>query len=75
MDLIRAVRAGRVHEIPAEIILQPGSTCLTDGLDRWEELLYPPEPAACVAAVGVGSGAGPISSGAPSVWRTSSRPT
>lgn len=46
MDVIPAIRAGRVHEIPAEIILQPGPACLTDGLDRLEELLYPPEPAA-----------------------------
>jgi len=36
---LRAVRAERVHEIPADIILQPGPACLTDGLDRLVELL------------------------------------
>jgi iron complex transport system substrate-binding protein len=30
---ITALRCGRVHEVPAEIILQPGPACLTDGLD------------------------------------------
>ncbi len=30
---ITAVQRGRVHEVPAEIILQPGPACLTDGLD------------------------------------------
>jgi iron complex transport system substrate-binding protein len=30
---LSAVKAGRVHEVPAEIILQPGPACLTDGLD------------------------------------------
>lgn len=30
---LSAVRAGRVHELPPEIILQPGPACLTDGLD------------------------------------------
>ena len=28
-----AVQANHVHEIPSEIILQPGPACLTDGLD------------------------------------------
>lgn len=28
-----AVRQGRVHEVPPELILQPGPACLTDGLD------------------------------------------
>src|SRR5688572_20061815 len=30
---LTAVRRGAVHEVPAEIILQPGPACLTDGLD------------------------------------------
>lgn len=30
---LSAVRSGRVHEIPSELILQPGPACLTDGLD------------------------------------------
>lgn len=30
---LSAVRQGRVHEVPSEIILQPGPACLTDGLD------------------------------------------
>ncbi|MEY2930648.1 MAG: hypothetical protein RL033_1397 [Pseudomonadota bacterium] len=30
---LAAVRAGRVQEIPSELILQPGPACLTDGLD------------------------------------------
>ncbi len=30
---LTAVRRGSVHEVPAEIILQPGPACLTDGLD------------------------------------------
>lgn len=30
---VAAVREDRIHEIPAEIILQPGPACLTDGLD------------------------------------------
>ncbi len=34
-----AVRTGRVHEIPASVILQPGPAALTDGLDRLEALL------------------------------------
>ncbi|HVZ37299.1 MAG TPA: cobalamin-binding protein [Polyangiaceae bacterium] len=29
---LSAVRRGRVHEVPSEIILQPGPACLTDGL-------------------------------------------
>ncbi len=44
MHTVPAVRAGRVHELPPEIILQPGPACLTDGLDRLQELLYPGEP-------------------------------
>ncbi len=30
---LSALREGRVHEVPPEIILQPGPACLTDGLD------------------------------------------
>ena len=30
---LTAVRQGRVHEVPPELILQPGPACLTDGLD------------------------------------------
>jgi iron complex transport system substrate-binding protein len=30
---LSALRQGRVHEVPPEIILQPGPACLTDGLD------------------------------------------
>jgi len=30
---VAAVRAGRIHEIPSEIILQPGPAALTDGVD------------------------------------------
>lgn len=43
---IAAVRAGRVHEIPAEIILQPGPACLTDGLAHLRALLGEPREAA-----------------------------
>ena len=32
-DRLPAVRAGRVHEVPSELILQPGPACLTAGLD------------------------------------------
>lgn len=32
-ERMTAVQRGRVHEVPAEIILQPGPACLTDGLD------------------------------------------
>lgn len=39
MERTPAARAGRLHEIPAEIILQPGPACLTDGLDLLERLL------------------------------------
>ncbi len=38
---ITAVQTGRVHEIPPEIILQPGPACLTDGLDTLLELIHP----------------------------------
>ncbi|MGE0789392.1 MAG: ABC transporter substrate-binding protein [Sandaracinaceae bacterium] len=38
-----AIRDGRVHEVPSEIILQPGPACLTDGLDQLVQLLHPHE--------------------------------
>jgi iron complex transport system substrate-binding protein len=38
---LAAVRAGRVHEVPSSIILQPGPACLTDGLDFLVALLSP----------------------------------
>jgi iron complex transport system substrate-binding protein len=41
---VAAVRAGRVHEIAGELILQPGPAALTDGLDALVRAL---EPAAC----------------------------
>lgn len=34
-----------MHETPAEVILQPGLACLTEGLNRLEELRYSPESA------------------------------
>jgi len=34
MQSVPAIREQRIAEIPAEIILQPGPACLTDGLDR-----------------------------------------
>jgi iron complex transport system substrate-binding protein len=34
MATVPAVRERRIAEIPAEIILQPGPACLTDGVDR-----------------------------------------
>ncbi|MEO8180769.1 MAG: ABC transporter substrate-binding protein [Deltaproteobacteria bacterium] len=36
---LAAVEAGRVHEVPPEIILQPGPACLTDGLDFLVDVL------------------------------------
>jgi iron complex transport system substrate-binding protein len=39
--VLSAVREGRVHEVPAEIILQPGPACLTDGLDFLVRALAP----------------------------------
>jgi iron complex transport system substrate-binding protein len=36
-----AVATGRLHELPPEIILQPGPACLTAGLDALERLLSP----------------------------------
>ena len=40
-----AVRAGRIHELPSAIILQPGPAALTDGLDALERIVA--EAAAC----------------------------
>jgi iron complex transport system substrate-binding protein len=39
---ISAVRSGRVHEIAAEIILQPGPASLTDGLETLVRLINDP---------------------------------
>lgn len=36
---LAAFRSGRVHELPAEIILQPGPACLGDGLALLEGLI------------------------------------
>jgi iron complex transport system substrate-binding protein len=36
---LSAVRTGRVHEVPSELILQPGPACLTDGVDLLARLL------------------------------------
>ena len=36
---LSAVRSGRIHEIPSELILQPGPACLTDGLDALRHAL------------------------------------
>jgi iron complex transport system substrate-binding protein len=36
---IPAVKNGAVHEIPSELILQPGPACLTDGLDAISRIL------------------------------------
>lgn len=38
-DEVTAVRLGQLHELPPEVILQPGPACLTDGLDLLERLL------------------------------------
>ena len=45
-DEVPAIRAGRIHELPPEIILQPGPACLTDGLDRLETVIHGLEPRA-----------------------------
>ena len=37
---VPAVRDGRIHEIPSELILQPGPACLTDGLDALERAIH-----------------------------------
>jgi len=39
LEGVTAIREGRVHEVPAELILQPGPACLTDGLDYVERVL------------------------------------
>jgi iron complex transport system substrate-binding protein len=39
-DEVPAIANRRIHELPPEIILQPGPACLSDGLDRLEELLH-----------------------------------
>jgi iron complex transport system substrate-binding protein len=36
---LAAVQSGRVHEVPPELILQPGPACLTDGLDFLVDVL------------------------------------
>jgi len=44
---LSAVQSGRVHEVPPEIVLQPGPAALTDGLDFLVEHISrgtPPEP-------------------------------
>ena len=33
LENVNAIVENRIHEVPAEIILQPGPACLTDGLD------------------------------------------
>ena len=42
MDRVPAVANGRMHEIPPEIILQPGPASLTDGLRYLERILGEP---------------------------------
>lgn len=39
MGSVAALKNKRLVEVPAEIILQPGPACLTDGLDRLEEII------------------------------------
>ncbi len=39
MGSVTALKNKRLVEVPAEIILQPGPACLTDGLDRLEEII------------------------------------
>lgn len=39
-DAVPAVAEGRIHEIPSELILQPGPACLTDGLDALEAAIH-----------------------------------
>jgi hypothetical protein len=39
MGDVTALREKRLVEVPAEIILQPGPACLTDGLDCLEEII------------------------------------
>jgi len=40
MQQVPAIANERVWEVPAELILQPGPACLTDGLDYLERLLH-----------------------------------
>ncbi len=40
-DELTAVKNDELHELDPAIILQPGPACLTDGLDRLEEILRP----------------------------------
>lgn len=37
---VRAIDDGRMHELPPEIILQPGPACLTDGLAAVERAIW-----------------------------------
>ena len=37
---VPAIRDGRVHEVPSEIILQPGPACLTDGLNALVRFIH-----------------------------------
>jgi iron complex transport system substrate-binding protein len=39
-DQIPALQTNRVHEIPPEIILQPGPACLTDGIAALERAIH-----------------------------------
>ena len=39
MGSISALQNRRLFEVPPEIILQPGPACLTDGLDRLEQII------------------------------------
>lgn len=41
---VPAVAAGRIHEIPSELILQPGPACLTDGLAALEAAIHGNQP-------------------------------
>jgi iron complex transport system substrate-binding protein len=36
---VAAVLSDRIHEVPSEIILQPGPACLSDGLDFLERVI------------------------------------
>jgi len=38
---VTAVSKGQMHELPPEIILQPGPACLTDGLTALQQILEP----------------------------------
>ena len=38
---VSAIKNDRIHELPPEIILQPGPACLTDGLDAIASILHP----------------------------------